>query len=177
MTDKTWITDSRIKQANPSAFRSVSFLMILSDFYVCRGNAQLFHTKIVSRRLSRQRKFQRMNWTVSIEAPLKWPWKRGLFTQITWHTLLRPFYFRTNLWAEYVFKASSFEPERLSCGVFRASECSKRLRCFFRYSSMLFFYGSIPVNQYFLPRLVEGRLNVHDLLGFGSHNSLQDRTY
>lgn len=29
----------------------------------------------------------------------------------------------------------------------------------------------------FLPRLVEGRLNVHDLLGFGSHNSLQDRTY
>ena len=54
MTDKTWITDSRIKQANPSAFRSVSFLMILSDFYVCGGNAQLFHTKIVSRRLSRQ---------------------------------------------------------------------------------------------------------------------------
>lgn len=39
------------------------------------------------------------------------------------------------------------------------------------------FYGSIPVNQYFLPRLVEGRPNVHDLLGFGSHNSLQDRTY
>lgn len=42
---------------------------------------------------------------------------------------------------------------------------------------LCFFYGSIPVNQYVLPRLVEGRLNVHDLLGFGSHNSLQDRTY
>ena len=66
--------------------------------------------------------------------------KTRLVTQITWHTLLRPFYFRTNLWAEYVFKASSIEPERLSCGVFRASECSKRLRCFFRYSSMLFLW-------------------------------------
>lgn len=82
---------------------------------------------------------------------LKGPWKRGLFTQITWHTLLRPFYFRTNLWAEYVFKASSFEPERLSCGVFRASECSKRLRCFFRYSSMLFFMDQFRWTNIFCP--------------------------
>lgn len=39
------------------------------------------------------------------------------------------------------------------------------------------FAASSGIVLCFLPRLVEGRLNVHDLLGFGSHNSLQDRTY
>lgn len=172
MTDKTWITVVELNKQIHLPSEAYLFLWSYRTSMSVEGMHNYFIQKL-SRDDSRD-KVSADELNGLHRSSLKGPWKRGLFTQIT---RLRPFYFRTNLWAEYVFKASSFEPERLSCGVFRASECSKRLRCFFRYSSMLFFYGSIPVNQYFLPRLVEGWLDVHNLLGFGSHNSLQDRTY
>ena len=176
MTDKTWITDSRIKQANPSAFRSVSFLMILSDFYVCRGNAQLFHTKIVSRRLSRQ---SFSGWTERSPSKLlsKDPENEAcsrklhdihffvlfIFEQIC----ERNMFSKRLVLSQRGCRAAFFGLQNVQRG-FAAS--SGIVLCFF-------FMDQFRWTNFFLPRLVEGWLDVHNLLGFGSHNSLQDRTY
>ena len=131
--------------------------MILSDFYVCRGNAQLFHTKIVSRRLSRQ---SFSGWTErSPNDPENEACSRKLhdihfFVLFIFEQICeRNMFSKRLILSQRGCRAAFFGLQNVQRGFATSSGivlCS--------------FYWSIPVNQDFLPRLVEGRLNVHDLL-------------
>ena len=136
--------------------------MILSDFYVCGGNAQLFHTKIVSRRLSRQ---SFSGWTELSPSKLlsKDPENEACSRK------LHDIHFFVLFIFEQICERNMFSKRLVLSqrGCRAAFFGLQNVQRGFATSSgivLCSFYWSIPVNQYFLPRLVEGRLNVHDLL-------------